>query len=106
MKASTNDIAYCEAWLDTPFGSPLIRTNGGETRKPRNAAEAFATPGCHVKSHEKDGMWPRYFGRLTSYDREADLCIVSSKPPTHGLDGKPTVWTGSFAEYAAMWKCD
>jgi hypothetical protein len=104
MKANTNDVAYCEAMLDTPFGSPLIITNGGEVRGPNSASEAFGIPGCHVKSNEVVGQWPRYFGRLVSC--RDDLWIVASKPPTHGVDSKPTVWTGTFAEYAAMWRCD
>jgi hypothetical protein len=109
MKASTDDVAYADAFLDTPFGSPRVRTNGGEVRAPRSADEAFRIPGCNVKSREKDGKdgrWPRYFGVLVSCSDDGTLCIVRSKPPTHGVDGKPTVWTGTYAEYASMWMCD
>lgn len=106
MKPTTDDVAYYEAFLDTPFAAPTIRTNSGELRGPVSALEAFKLPGCHVKSRELDGnnRWPRYFGRLVSC--EGEVYLVASKPPDHGIDGKPTVWTGTFAEYAAMWRCD
>lgn len=104
MKAVTEEVVYCEAILDTPFGAPVVRTNSGEVRGPNSALEAFTIPGCHVKSREMDGRWPRYFGRLVSC--ENDVYVVASKPPAHGVDGKPTVWTGTFSEYAAMWRCD
>lgn len=103
MKINTDNIAHYNALLDTPF-SARIRTNGGEVRSPNSASEAFDTPGCHVKSRETKGSWPRYFGRLVS--RDLGIYVVASKPPGHGENGQPTVWTGSFAEYTAMWKCD
>lgn len=94
MEATTDPVAYQNAWLDLPFGSPRARTKN----------EAHQTPGCHLKSNEKAGRWPRFFGRLVSFSPE--MCIVVSKAPAHGIDGKPTVWTGTSAEYARMWEVD
>lgn len=98
MKASTDETLYATAWQDTPFGSP---------KNPRSRADAFATAGCHVKSRiSTDDHWPLYFGRLASYSPLVDHVVVISIAPGHGLAGKPTVWTGTFAEYSAMWECD
>lgn len=99
MKASTDEREVHEAWLDTPFAAPNAISR----------EEAFSTPGCHVKSKETTvadvtRRWPRYFGRLAS--SVDDVFVVVSKPPQQGIDGKPTVWTGTFAQYAAMWECD
>lgn len=115
MKASTDEVAYATAWQDTPFGGPKIKTNGGEVRGPDSKAEAFETVGCHVKTRDvwphryvrtASGMWPMYFGKLASYSSRVNHVVVTSKGPAHGIDGKPTVWTGTFAEYSAMWECD
>jgi hypothetical protein len=108
MKASTDPVLFNQAWQETPFSAPQIRTNGGEVRGPSSAREAFAIVGCHVKSRElaDDKRWPRYFGRLASYSERVDHVIVISKAPSHGIDGKPTVWSGTFAEYSKMWECD
>jgi len=98
VKASTDETLYATAWQATPFGSP---------KNPQSRAEAFATAGCYVKSRmSRSGGWPSYFGRLASYSRLVDHVVVISIAPTHGPDGKPTVWTGTFAEYSAMWECD
>jgi hypothetical protein len=95
MKASTNEVEYAEAFMDTPFSSP---------RDPRSREEAMRIPGCHLKSKEGDaaGRWPKYFGVLTSI--KGDIVTVISKIPH--VDGKKTVWTGTIPQYLAMWDCD
>jgi hypothetical protein len=99
MKASTDETEYAEAVLDTPLSSP---------HNPESREEAMTIPGCHLKSKEIDkaslSRWPRYFGVLTSYDVTNDKVVVVSKTPH--VDGKRTVWTGTIAEYTAMWLCD
>jgi hypothetical protein len=100
MKASIDEVAYAEAFMNTPFNAP---------HDPRSEDEAFRTPGCGLKSCELEtglNHWPRYFGRLTSYDEKNDAVVVVSKAPMHGIDGKKTVWTGTIAEYNAYWRCD
>lgn len=102
MKASTDETSYFTAWQETPFGSP---------KNPESESEAFKTAGCHVKSrnlepHRYVNGWPCYFGRLASYSERVDNVVVISKAPAHGVDGRPTVWTGTFAEYSRMWECD
>lgn len=95
MKATNDQQAYHDAIMDTPFGAPP---------NPKSASDAMETPGCHLKSREMDGKWPRYYGRLVSV--KDGVYTVASKGPQHGPEGKPTVWTGTAVEYIRMWNCD
>lgn len=99
MRASTDEANFAEVYLETPFG--IAHSVSGPD-------EAMRTPGCQLKTSELDakGRWPKYFGTLSSYDKDKDQVVVISKPMMHGVDGKPTVWTGTIAEYLSMWRCD
>ncbi len=99
MRASVDQALFHAAWQETPWAPQ---------QSPKSKTDAFATVGCHIKSREldADSRWPKYFGRLASYSERVDHVIVISKGPTHGIDGQPTVWSGTFAEYSKMWECD
>lgn len=86
---------WYEAWLNTPLTFP----------RGLSEHEAFKTPGCCVKSQEKDsdGRWPVMTGILVSYNEERDEIVVRG----HGDTVSPKfVWKGTRREYVRVWRCD
>jgi hypothetical protein len=83
---------YQNLVFELPF-----RTPNASSRK-----EAMATPGCCVKSKEREpGKFPTYLGRVVKHG--IDLVVVISHPSDHQ---QRWVWTGSQVEYEATWNCD
>jgi hypothetical protein len=101
MKILIDESLWHEAWLDTPFAAPSAYS----------AEAAMRLPGCHVKSKERNGQWPKFFGILVTYDVDTDRVVVRSKnlPPMTELfpdtNGK-AIWVGTLADYHATWDCD
>lgn len=87
-------------FLETPFGLP--RAAGHLT-----SAEKFVTPGCRLKSVQKDtrGQWPVYFGILCVHDSAHDVAVVLGVVD-HGVDSGHWVWVGTTSEYARTWEGD
>lgn len=94
MKRADDMHAWNEAWLDTPIGRP----------RRLDADEAFKTPGSHVKSKAVKNGWPEHFGVLVSFSRAPDAVTVRSIGSPVSPPG--VVWTGTRAEYYAMWEID
>jgi len=87
---------WTEAALDLPFSTPMDAKSPGE---------AMLIPGCCLKSVERErpGGWPKYFARLVSIDQTNDRVLVISQV----LGDSPRfLWTGTMAEYTAVWDCD
>lgn len=91
MRLNEDDRAWYEAYLDTPFGTPSAAS-------PR---EAMRVPGCCVKSRRTDAAQPAEFGRLVEFSSDVRVVVRS-----HGDRTSRCVWTGTSAEYYAMWECD
>jgi hypothetical protein len=89
-----DDKLWYDAWLDTPLA----------IKRAVSREEAMKQPGCCVKSYERDGSWPRYTGKLTSYSDDLGERITVRG---HGDAISPKfVWTGTKAEYYRTWDCD
>ena len=89
-----NPQEYADYWQDAPIGMA-----GPE---PKTMEEAMRTPGCCVKSKEREspGSWPRYFGKVCSYS-EDKVVIVSYQVHTPLY-----MWEGTAAQYLDLWNCD
>ena len=96
MKRTEDRALWHEAWLDTPITGPYKRLDPDE---------AFKTPGSHVKSKKRAANgWPADFGVLVSFSRDPDAVTVRSVGSPVSPAG--TVWSGTRAEYYAMWEID
>jgi len=83
---------YGQLWLNAPIGM-------GDP-PPKSSDEAMLRPGCAVKSKDKDGQWPRYFGKVCSYS-EHKVVIVS-----YQVHAPLYMWEGTPEEYLSLWNCD
>jgi hypothetical protein len=97
MEQIVNDHEWEEAWLDTPFGVPDKRYQAAG-----HPDDLLDCPGVHLKSHELEDSWPKYYGRLTSFSPEEVLVI--SKVVMNG--DVRCVWKGTEDEYRKMWMVD
>jgi hypothetical protein len=96
MKQIVDETVWLVAWLNTPFGRPS---------NPASAHEAMKTASCCVKSKElaSPNGFPKETGVLVSYDEVEDQVVVRG----HGDCVSPKfVWSGTVAEYFAIWECD
>jgi hypothetical protein len=106
MQKHEDTKLWRHAYLDTPFGIPR-----GLTRE-----QAFHTPGCRVKSRERKRSpvgiigWPIHFGVLVKTKDtpwSADSPLEAFDVVVRSTEREDiTVWTGTVAEYEAMWECD
>lgn len=92
------ETEWYQHWLDLPILRP-----SGQAGRPLTEGEAFAMPGCCVKSKETEGVgWPKWHGRLKQHSQ--DKCVViAHAPPTTNAN---FVWEGTLVEYERDWRCD
>ena len=104
MKRHNDTALYAAARLDTPFG-----VDPGRQSVATHPDDLLDAPGVHLKSLERDGSWPKFFGILVKHGgpalewTDADV-VVRSKVWSDG--DEPIVWTGTFNEYRRMWMVD
>jgi hypothetical protein len=105
MQRNDDPKTFTEACMNTPIGGP----------DPKRVLWAHAIndpdvlldcPGTCLKSIERDpqsGYFPKHHGILVTYSEKLDYVLVRG----HSSPVSPAcVWTGTVAEYKAMWKVD
>ena len=101
MKQTKSNEAHNEAWLDTPMrGVPESKLQ--EAYAKGDPDHLLDVPGVCLKSKEqRSSGGPRYCGKLTSYTDEEVVVISTTASVDHRC-----IWTGTSAEYRAMWMVD
>lgn len=98
MKRIDDMNRWSEAALDTPFGLP------------RGATTTFYPPGICVKSRDREGPRPKFFGRVVEFDEAKNYALVrsyGSRFDVHGSAAEAgTVWEGTVSDCLKMWEID
>lgn len=104
MVRNDDPLVFNEAFLDTPFGPNRERL--AEAHRARDPSLLLDCPGTCVKTIELDrdkGGFPKHCGILVTYDEKTNYVLVRG----HNSPVSPAcVWTGTVAEYRAMWVVD
>ena len=105
MIRNNDPKAFREACAATRIGGPdPLRV--AHAHKVNDPDVLLDCPGTCLKSRERDpqsGHFPKFHGVLVTCDEGIDYVLVRG----HSSPVSPAcVWTGTVAEYEAMWKVD
>lgn len=104
MLCNEDPQAFYQAYMDTPLGGPDTALVG-EAHRRGDPTILLSAPGTCLKSREREGRhgFPKHHGILVTYDAKTDYVLVRG----HNSCVSPAcVWTGTVAEYLAMWEVD
>jgi len=105
MKRNDSQIDWYAACLETPFRGDAYERRVGEAHRKRDPSLLLDLPGVCLKSIATEGPhgFPEHTGILVSYDAKSDQVLVRGH---NSAASPPCTWTGTVAEYLAMWEVD